>query len=207
MGRTKDNAIHRITRESKIRSDLFIRPGDVFDRSHDHRNRRLIRSRSYISGREHPRRPRRRGLLDGRPDRHDPRSLDDRHRRRGRKVTGTPYRRSCTTTTYWVGTQVSVRPISTAKTGQYGGNLFEYENPNIMGSLLRSGRIIAGQGFDHSGLRSRDSKKEFIRPSGLRTPEHPATTAGSRSTSTRWISTVRAPGPGSGTYGAVNPAT
>lgn len=30
-GERKVNAIHRLTRESQIRKDLFIRPGDVFD--------------------------------------------------------------------------------------------------------------------------------------------------------------------------------
>ena len=35
------------------------------------------------------------------------------------------------------------------KNGHYGGNVFEYENPNIMGTFF-SGRLIAGHGFDHT---------------------------------------------------------
>ena len=75
-GERKTNAMHRITQESKIRRDLFIKPGDRFDPLLVTNNRQLIRSRR----RKHPRNPRDAGLVGRRPDRHDPRSLDDRHR-------------------------------------------------------------------------------------------------------------------------------
>lgn len=48
------------------------------------------------------------------------------------------------------------------KNGHYGGNVFEYENPNIMGTFF-SGRLIAGHGFDHTDYGA-EIKKEFIRP-------------------------------------------
>ena len=41
--------MHRITQESKIRRDLFIKPGDRFDPLLVTNNRQLIRSRSYIA--------------------------------------------------------------------------------------------------------------------------------------------------------------
>ena len=48
-GERKTNAMHRITQESKIRRDLFIKPGDRFDPLLVTNNRQLIRSRSYIA--------------------------------------------------------------------------------------------------------------------------------------------------------------
>lgn len=201
-GERKTNAMHRITQESKIRRDLFIKPGDRFDPLLVTNNRQLIRSRSYIAD----------ANIRVIPATPDSSVVDLIVTTRDRWTIGIDLNSQSDGNTYFElyddnilgwGNKLSVKTYFNWKNWSYGGNLFEYENPNILGSFVE-GRIIAGKGFNYS-----DYGAEFKKSSSDRRTtrsEDTATTAGNRSTSTRWIRRSTPPWP-NGAYGAVNPFT
>lgn len=160
-GERKVNAIHRLTRESQIRKDLFIRPGDVFDAATIIRNRRLIRSRDYISD----------VSIEAVPADADTSTVDLIVTTRDKWTISLDAEVSSNGNSFvklyddnilgW-GHMFAISTYINYKNGHYGGNVFEYENPNIMGTFF-SGRLIAGHGFDHTDYGA-EIKKEFIRP-------------------------------------------
>ena len=160
-GERKVNAIHRLTRESQICKDLFIRPGDVFDAATIIRNRRLIRSRDYISD----------VSIEAVPADADTSTVDLIVTTRDKWTISLDAEVSSNGNSFvklyddnilgW-GHMFAISTYINYKNGHYGGNVFEYENPNIMGTFF-SGRLIAGHGFDHTDYGA-EIKKEFIRP-------------------------------------------
>lgn len=161
-GERKTNAMHRITQESKIRRDLFIKPGDRFDPLLVTNIRQLIRSRSYIAD----------ANIRVIPATPDSSVVDLIVTTRDRWTIGIDLNSQSDGNTYFElyddnilgwGNKLSVKTYFNWKNWSYGGNLFEYENPNILGSFVE-GRIIAGKGFNYSDYGA-EFKKEFIRPS------------------------------------------
>ena len=199
-GERKTNAMHRITQESKIRRDLFIKPGDRFDPLLVTNNRQLIRSRSYIAD----------ANIRVIPATPDSSVVDLIVTTRDRWTIGIDLNSQSDGNTYFElyddnilgwGNKLSVKTYFNWKNWSYGGNLFEYENPNILGSFVESSPAKDST----TPTMELNSKKSSSDRRTTRS-EDTATTAGNRSTSTRWIRRSTPPWP-NGAYGAVNPFT
>jgi len=200
-GERKTNAMHRITQESKIRRDLFIKPGDRFDPLLVTNNRQLIRSRSYIAD----------ANIRVIPATPDSSVVDLIVTTRDRWTIGIDLNSQSDGNTYFElyddnilgwGNKLSVKTYFNWKNWSYGGNLFEYENPNILGSFVEGRSPAKDSTTPTTELNSKKSSSDRRTTRS----EDTATTAGNRSTSTRWIRRSTPPWP-NGAYGAVNPFT
>ena len=155
------NKLHVLTRERIIRRDLLFRTGDSFDPELVVRSQQLLRSRPYISDTR----------VEVLPD-----SLDTTH------VDIVLHTRDNWTITLDAGlrgegrTMVGISDVNILGTGNklkvetnfsrndfsYGGNMVEYEIPNLLGSFFRL-KAGGGTNFYEEALRF-ELSKEFFRP-------------------------------------------
>ena len=155
------NKTHMMTRERVIRRDLLFRPGDEFDPRLIVRTKQLIRSRDYISDID----------ITVEPD-----SLDS-----------TRVNLAITTRDSWTisadgaihsegRTMVALSDANIFGTGNslkfmtnfnrkdfaYGGNMVEYEIPNVLGTFYTA-EFNAGRSF-YSSTLDLGLRKEFLKP-------------------------------------------
>lgn len=156
------NSMHYPTREKQIRNDLLFYTGDTLDPVEIRNNRRLLRSRDYITDVNI--------LAVPRPD---DTTIVDMYVLTKDKWTisadldidsdGPSSVEIYDDNFLGLGDRFSIRTYLDWKHAfRYGGNLVEYSMPNIGGTFW-DGRVVAGQGFDNSAYGI-ELKKEFIRP-------------------------------------------
>lgn len=154
------NAIHKTTREQQIRRDLLFKTGDRLDPQLMINNRRLLRSRDYISD----------AAITIVPSARDSSIVDVIVTTRdkwtisadiGFENDGNTFLQLFDDNLLGWGNRLGVSTYFNWKNGHYGGNMFEYKIPNILGTFFE-GRLIAGKGFDRSDFGAEASKK-FIR--------------------------------------------
>ncbi|WP_297449700.1 hypothetical protein [uncultured Alistipes sp.] len=154
------NAVHRITREQQIRRDLLFGPGDKLDPQLMINNRRLLRSRDYISD----------AAITVVPSAEDSTVVDVIVATRdkwtisadvGFEGDGDMFLQLYDDNLLGWGNRLGISTYFNWKNGHYGGNVFEYKTPNIFGSFFE-GRLIAGKGFDRSDFGA-EALKKFIR--------------------------------------------
>lgn len=155
------NRTHRLTRDRVIRRDLLFRPGDAFDPQLIVRNKQLIRSRAYISDVD----------IDVLPDPADTTrvnllistrdswtiSIDGGMHSEGRTMLGISDANVLGT-----GNLLRFKTNFSRKDFSYGGNMVEYEIPNVLGSFYTAD-FAAGRDFYNSTLAF-GLRKEFLRP-------------------------------------------
>lgn len=155
------NKTHVMTRERVIRRDLLFRPGDTIDPQLLVRNQQLLRSRRYISDAD----------IEIRPDPEDSTRVDLLVRTRdswtitadmsihgeGRTMFGL-----YDANIFGWGNSLKVKTHFNRKNFDYGGNIVEYEIPNVLGTFYTAD-LSAGRDFYNSELKL-GLRKEFIRP-------------------------------------------
>lgn len=155
------NKLHWLTRERVIRRDLLFKPGDPFDPDQIVRSQQLLRSRSYISDAD----------ISVTVDSLDTTrvnlvlstrdswtiSVDAGLRSEGRTMVGVS-----DDNIFGTGNRLKVMTNFSRKDFSYGGNLFEYEIPNVLGSFYTA-KFRAGRAFYEETL-SMALTKEFIKP-------------------------------------------
>lgn len=155
------NKLHALTRDRIIRRDLLFDPGDTFDPELIVRNKQLIRSRSYIADID----------IQVLPDAEDTTrvnlhivtrdswtiSLDGALHSEGRTMVGL-YDANILGT----GNRLKVMTNFDRNDFSYGGNMFEYEIPNFLGTFYKA-NLAAGKDFYNSTLDV-SLQKEFLRP-------------------------------------------
>jgi len=155
------NKLHVLTRERVIRRDLLFRPGDKFDPQLIVRNKQLLNARRYIS----------RVDIDVRPDTLDTARVDLVVRTRDSwtiTVDGGAYSEGrmmaglADANVLGTGTLLRLKTNFNYKDFSYGGNVVEYEAPNLFGSFYAAG-FAAGRDFFNSTL-DMELSKEFLRP-------------------------------------------
>ena len=155
------NRVHALTAERVVRRDLLFRPGDRFDPQLVVRNKQLLRSRRYIS----------RVDVDVRPDTLDTTRVDLVIRTRDSwTITVDGDVRSEGRTMLAVvdanilgsGNMLRLNTNFSRKDFSYGGNMVEYEIPNVLGTFYTA-EFSAGRDFYNSTLDMKLSK-EFLRP-------------------------------------------
>lgn len=155
------NKVHMLTRERVLRRDLLFEPGDTLDAEQLVRNQQLLRSRSYISDAE----------LEIRPDSLDSTFVDIVVHTRDSWTIGVDVGIHSEGHTmfglsdaniFGTGNLLRLKTNFSRKDFSYGGNIVEYENPNIFGSFY-SASFSAGRDFYNSELKL-NFGKEFIRP-------------------------------------------
>lgn len=155
------NNLHILTRERVLRRDLLFGPGDTLDAEQLVRNQQLLRSRSYVSDAE----------LEIRPDSLDSTRVDIIVHTRDSWTIGVDAGLHSEGHTmfglydaniFGTGNMLRVKTNFSRKDFSYGGNIVEYEIPNIFGSFY-SASFSAGRDFYNSELKL-NFGKEFIRP-------------------------------------------
>lgn len=155
------NKVHVPTRERVVRRDLLFRSGDRFDPQLVVRNKQLLRSRRYISNVE----------IDVRPDSLDTTRVNLTIRTRDSwtiTVDGAVHSEGRTMAALsdanilGTGNMLTVKTNFNRKDFSYGGNMVEYEIPNLLGSFYTA-EFAAGRDFYNSTL-DMDLRKEFLRP-------------------------------------------
>ena len=155
------NKLHVMTRERVIRRDLLFRPGDAVDPQLLVRNQQLLRSRRYISDAD----------IELRPDPEDSTRVDVLVRTRdswtitadaglhgeGRTMFGV-----YDANIFGWGNSLKIKTHFNRKNFDYGGNIVEYEIPNVLGTFYTAD-FSAGRDFYNSELKI-GLRKEFIRP-------------------------------------------
>jgi len=155
------NSIHVLTRERVIRRDLLFRPGDKLDPELVVRNKQLFRSRAYISDVD----------IEVVPDSLDTMrvdlvirtrdnwtiSLDGALRSGGRTMVGI-----YDANVLGSGNMFKIKTNFSRRDFSYGGNMVEYEIPNVLGSFYTA-NISGGHDFYDTDL-SFGLRKEFLRP-------------------------------------------
>lgn len=155
------NKLHVMTRERVIRRDLLFRPGDAIDPQLLVRNQQLLRSRRYISDAD----------IELRPDPEDSTRVDVLVRTRdswtitadmglhgeGRTMFGL-----YDANIFGWGNSLKIKTHFSRKNFDYGGNIVEYEIPNVLGTFYTAD-FSAGRDFYNSELKI-GLRKEFIRP-------------------------------------------
>lgn len=153
--------IHLLTRERVIRRDLLFRPGDRFDPELVVRNKQLLRSRPYLSDAD----------IEVRRDPLDSTRVDLTIRTRDSwsvTVDGALHDRGRTMIGLYDANLLGTGNLFRIKTHfdrgdfSYGGNIFEYEIPNVLGTFFTAD-FSAGRDFCNSELRTSLSK-ELLRP-------------------------------------------
>lgn len=155
------NKTHRLTRERVIRRDLLFKPGDTLDPELIVRNKQLIRSRGYIADID----------VTVLPDAFDSTrvnlaittrdswtiSVDGGWHSEGRTMVGL----SDANILGW-GNKLKLMTNFSRKDFSYGGNMVEYEIPNVLGSFYTA-EFAAGRDFYNSTL-DMGLRKEFLKP-------------------------------------------
>ena len=155
------NAVHTITAEHVIRRDLLLHTGGPFEAAALVRTKQLLQSRPYISE----------VSADVTPDPSDSTmvvvtirtrdswtiGVDAGMRSRGHTTLGL-YDANILGT----GTLLRLNTNIYRTSLGYGGNLVEYEMPNILGSFFKA-KLSAGRAFGESELRF-DAHRDFIKP-------------------------------------------
>lgn len=155
------NKMHMQTRERVIRRDLLFKPGDRLDPQLVVRNKQLLRSRSYISDVD----------IQIAPDSLDSTrvnlfirtrdswtiTLDGALHGEGRTMVGI-YDANVLGT----GNMFKIKTNFSRKDFSYGGNMVEYEIPNVLGTFYTA-NISGGHDFYNTDL-SFGLRKEFLRP-------------------------------------------
>ena len=155
------NKTHRLTRERVIRRDLLFEPGDTLDPELIVRNKQLIRSRGYIADID----------IAVLPDAFDSTRVNLAITTRDSwtiSVDGGWYSESRTMVGLsdanilgW-GNKLKLMTNFSRKDFSYGGNMVEYEIPNVLGSFYTA-EFAAGRDFYNSTL-DMGLRKEFIKP-------------------------------------------
>lgn len=155
------NKTHRLTRERVIRRDLLFEPGDTLDPELIVRNKQLIRSRGYIADID----------VTVLPDAFDSTRVNLAITTRDSwtiSVDGGWYSESRTMVGLsdanilgW-GNKLKLMTNFSRKDFSYGGNMVEYEIPNVLGSFYTA-EFAAGRDFYNSTL-DMGLRKEFIKP-------------------------------------------
>ena len=155
------NKLHMITREQVIRRDLLFKPGDEFDPQTIVRTKQLIRSRDYVSDID----------IDVRPDSLDSTCVNLVIRTRDAwtiTADGALHSEGRTMVALSdaniLGTGNKLKFITNfnRQDFSYGGNMVEYEIPNVLGSFYTAS-FNAGRSF-YSSTLDLGIRKEFIRP-------------------------------------------
>ncbi|WP_418983294.1 POTRA domain-containing protein [Alistipes sp.] len=155
------NKLHWLTHERVIRRDLLFKTGDRFDPDQIVRSEQLLRSRSYISDAD----------VTVVPDSTDTTrvdlvlrtrdswtiSVDAGLRSEGRTMVGLS-----DDNIFGTGNRLKVMTNFSRHDFSYGGNLFQYEIPNLFGSFYGV-KIEAGRSFYEETL-ALGLKKEFLKP-------------------------------------------
>lgn len=155
------NKTHVMTRERVIRRDLLFRPGDPVDPQMLVRNQQLLRTRRYISDAD----------IEIRPDPEDSTRVNVLVRTRdswtitadmgihgeGRTMFGL-----YDANIFGWGNSLKVKTHFNRKNFDYGGNIVEYEIPNVLGTFYTAD-LSAGRDFYNSELKL-GLRKEFILP-------------------------------------------
>ena len=155
------NKTHRLTRERVIRRDLLFEPGDTLDPELVVRNKQLIRSRGYIADID----------VTVLPDAFDSTrvnlsittrdswtiTVDGGLHSEGRTMVGL----SDANILGW-GNKLKFMTNFSRKDFSYGGNMVEYEIPNVLGTFYTA-EFAAGRDFYNSTL-DMGLRKEFIKP-------------------------------------------
>ena len=155
------NKTHMLTRDRVVRRDLFFKPGDRFDPQLVVRNKQLLRSRSYISDVD----------VAVLPDSLDSTrvnlvittrdswtiSADAGLHSGGRTMIGLS-----DANIFGTGNKLKFMTNFNRKDFSYGGNMVEYEIPNVLGSFYTAD-FAAGRDFYNSTL-DLGLRKEFLRP-------------------------------------------
>lgn len=155
------NNVHVLTRDRVIRRDLLFRPGDKVDPQILVRNKQLLRSRAYISDAE----------LEIVPDPLDTAIVNIVvHTRDSWTISADAGFHSEGRTMFSVydanilgtGNKLSVKTHFDRNDFGYGGNIVEYEIPNLLGTFYTAA-FSAGRDFYNSELKL-GLGKEFIKP-------------------------------------------
>lgn len=155
------NKLHVLTQDRVIRRDLFFKSGDRLDPELIVRNKQLIRSRSYISDVD----------VQVFPDPEDSTrvnlhivtrdswtiSLDGALHSENRTMVGL-----YDANIFGTGNRLKVMTNFDRRDFSYGGNMFEYEIPNVLGTFYQAD-FTAGKDFYNSTLDV-SLQKEFLRP-------------------------------------------
>ncbi len=155
------NKLHALTRERVIRRDLLFRPGDKLDPQLIVRNKQLLRSRSYLS----------QVAIDVRPDPLDTSRVDLLIRTRDSwtitvdgdaRSEGRTMAALVDANILGTGNLLRLKTHFSRKDLSYGGNMVEYEIPNLLGTFYTA-ECAAGRDFHNSTL-DLQLRKEFLRP-------------------------------------------
>lgn len=155
------NRVHITTREWVIRKDLLFGSGDKVDAQLIIRNKQLIRSRNYIADVRFvviPL-PSDTTTVDIYVITRDTWTISLDMRVRG---DGRTYIELFDDDLLGLGHSFGVRTYFNWKTFDYGGNLFRYSVPNLLGTFLDM-HLVAGKGFDNSDFGG-EVNKDFILP-------------------------------------------
>lgn len=155
------NKIHVITRERIIRRDLLFKSGDPIDPELIVRNKQLLRSRDYLSD----------AVIELIPNTEDTTLVDIIIRTRDSWTISadagihgeghTMFGLSDANILGW-GNELNIKTHFNRNNFDYGGNIFQYKIPNILGTFFEAD-FSAGRNFYNSELKL-DIRKQFIRP-------------------------------------------
>lgn len=144
------NKAHVMTRRRIIRRDLLFQTGDLLDPQLIVKNKQLLRSRKYISD----------VAIDVRPDPNDSTAVNLVVRTRdswtitadaGIHSEGHTMIGLSDANIFGGGNQLMIKTHFNRKDFSYGGNIIEYEMPNLFGSFFSS-ELSAGRNFYNSIL-------------------------------------------------------
>lgn len=155
------NKTHMLTRDRVVRRDLLFRPGDKLDPQLIVRNKQLIRSRDYISDID----------VTVLPDPADSThvnllittrdswtiSVDGGWHSEGRTMVGLS-----DANIFGSGNKLKFMTNFSRKDFSYGGNMVEYEIPNLLGTFYTA-EFGAGRDFYNSTLNL-GMRKDFLKP-------------------------------------------
>ena len=155
------NKTHMLTRERVIRRDLLFKPGDEFDPQLIVRTKQLLRSRDYIADidiavKPDPTDSTRVNLLITTRDSWTI-SADGALHSEGRTMVGLS-----DANIFGTGNSLKVMTNFSRDDFSYGGNMVEYEIPNVLGTFYTA-NFNAGRNF-YSSTLDLGLRKEFLRP-------------------------------------------
>ncbi|MEG2060375.1 MAG: hypothetical protein RRY33_00810 [Alistipes sp.] len=157
----KGNKVHVLTRDRVVRRDLLFKSGDRLDPQILVRNQQLLRSRAYISDAE----------IVIQPDSLDSTRVNLLVRTRDSwtisvdATFGSEHHTMVGLSDdniFGTGNMLKVMTNFDRKNFSYGGNMFEYKIPNVLGTFFTA-KAAAGRDFYNSTL-DLTLQKEFIRP-------------------------------------------
>lgn len=155
------NAVHLLTQENIVRRDLLFKSGDRMDMDLIVRNEQLLRSRSYISDADiiASVNPLDTNVVDVLVRTRDSWSISfDGEWRTQNRATVEIFDENI----LGLGDKLSIKTYFTRSFDEYGGNMFTYNSPNILGSFF-TGTFKLGRNFEER-YREVGISKEFITP-------------------------------------------